>query len=113
MYIFNKHSQKSRELMRHFVTPKMVKKFAPVVIKEHKKRRFGWASDQVAKERANGNLCVLVSAGPDYLVPKMVRDIKFDAVITSQMDTKRPWKYKFMCWGPNKVVALNGPKNKK
>lgn len=107
MYYINKYSRVSRELMRLFVTQKMVKKFAPIVIKEHKLRRFGWAAERVASERAAGNICILISAGPDYLVPVLVRDMKFDVVITSQMYKTRPWKYKFMCWGPNKVVALD------
>ena len=107
VYIINHHSKWSREVMRRFVTPKMIQKFAPAVIREHMARRFGWAADQVAAEHAAGNICVLVSAGPDYLVPALVRDMKFDAVITSKMEPKRPWKYKFMCWGPNKVVALD------
>ena len=107
IYMCNKHSVIGRELMRRFVTPDMVKKFAPVVVAEHRARRFGWAAAQVAHEHAAGNKCVLISAGPDYLVPKLVRDMKFDVVITSQMEKSRPWKYKFMCWGPNKVVALD------
>ena len=107
IYMFNKHSIFSRESMRRFLTPKMVKKFAPIVVREHKRNRFGWAAEMVAKERAAGNICVLVSAGSDYLVPKLVRDMKFDAVITSKMNKSRPWKYDFMCWGPNKVVALD------
>lgn len=107
VYMLNRHSRWSREKMRRFVTPRMVKKFAPAVIREHKMRRFGWAAERVAAERAAGNVCVLVSAGPDYLVPDLVRDMKFDAVITSEMEKSRPWKYKFMCWGENKVVALD------
>ncbi len=107
MYYFNKHSRISRELMRCFLTKQMVKKFAPIVIKQHKLRRFGWAAEMVAHERASGNICLLISAGPDYLVPELVRDMKFDAVITSKMDKAHPWRYKFMCWGPDKVTALN------
>lgn len=107
VYVLNHHSKWSREKMRRFLTPKMIKKFAPQVIREHKLRRFGWAAEQVASEHDAGNICVLISAGPDYIVPDLVRDMKFDAVITSKMDKKTPWKYKFMCWGPNKVVALD------
>ena len=33
--------------------------------------------------------------------------MKFDAVLCSQMDPAKPWKYKFLCWGPNKVVAAD------
>ncbi len=50
---------------------------------------------------------MLFRSSADYLVPQLVRDIKFDAVLTSQMDAARPWKYKFLCWGQNKVVALD------
>ena len=106
-YMINHHSMWARQVMRRFVTPEMVKKFAPEVIREHKERRFGWARAQVAAEHAAGNICILISAGPDYTVPKLVADMDFDVVITSEMEKSRPWKYKFMCWGENKVVALD------
>ncbi|MBD5400275.1 HAD-IB family phosphatase [bacterium] len=96
-----------RETMRRFMTPNMVKKFAPGFIRQHKMERFGWAKDQVAAERAAGRTVVLISASPDYLLPALVRDIKFDAVICSRMDKDKPWKYDFLCWGPNKVYALD------
>ena len=96
-----------RQNIRRFLTPEMVKKFAPGVIKQHRRERFGWSKEQVAAERAAGRMVVLVSASPDYLVPALVRDMKFDAVMCSQMDAARPWKYKFLCWGPNKVCALD------
>ena len=111
-HLLNRHSIWARQIMRCFVTPKMVKKFAPVVIQEHKMRRFGWAKSQVSKEHDAGNVCVLISAGPDYLVPGLVADMGFDVILTSHMMTQKPWKYKFMCWGPNKVVALNKWANK-
>ena len=107
VYMFNRKSIWGRQVARRFMTPKMVKKFTPLVIQEHKTKRFGWAKAQVAKEHDTGNICILISAGPDYLVPKLVADMKFDAVITSKMEKTHPWKYKFMCWGENKVVALN------
>lgn len=106
VYMFNRHSQFARETLRCFVTPKMVKKFAPHVIDEHLTKRFGWAAERVAQEKDAGNICILISAGPDYLVPELVRDMGFDVILTSKMDSRHPWKYKFMCWGPNKVVAL-------
>ena len=106
-YYINKRSEFSRELMRRFVTQKMVHDFAPIVIKNHMNNRFGWSAEMVAKEKAAGNICILISAGPDYLVPDLVRDMEFDVILTSKMEIKRPWKYKFMCWGPNKVVALD------
>ncbi len=103
----NPHGIWWRETMRRFLTPAMVKKFAPGFIKAHKRNRFGWAADQVAAERAAGRRVILVSASPDYLIPGLVRDMKFDAVLCSQMDPAKPWKYKFLCWGPNKVVAAD------
>ncbi len=96
-----------RENMRRFLTESMVKKFAPGFIKQHRRERFGWAKDQVIAERNAGRRVVLISASPDYLLPALVRDIKFDAVICSQMDKRRPWKYKFLCWGANKVYAMD------
>ena len=38
---------------------------------------------------------------------KLVRDMKFDAVITSQMNKEKPWKYERICWGVKKVYALD------
>lgn len=96
-----------RQTRRLYLTNNMISKFAPIVIKNHKKNRFGWAKSQVAKEKAKGNVVILISASPDFLIKKLVSDIKFDAVIASEMDTKIPWKYKFVCWGKNKVVALD------
>lgn len=106
-YFFNRHSQWSRQIMRCFLTPDMVRKLVPGFVSEHKRRRFGWAAAQVAKEKSAGNTVILISASSDYLIQKLVSDMKFDVIITSQMDKSRPWKYKFMCWGPNKVVALD------
>ena len=105
--LFNHKSAWWRENVRVFITPKMVNQFSADVIKLHRQNRFGWAKDQVAKEHKSGNKVVLVSAGPDYLIPHLVSDMKFDAVITSQMDKNKPYKYNFFCWGNNKVIALD------
>lgn len=96
-----------RENIRRFQTPEMIAKFAPAFIKKHKMERFGWSKEQVAAERAAGRTVVLISAAPDYLLEPLTRDIKFDAVMSSRMDKARPWRYKFLCWGKNKVIALD------
>lgn len=96
-----------RETVRNFITPEMVRDFTPAVIKLHKKNRFGWVKEMVDKEHAKGNKVVLISASPDYLVPFLVGDMKFDAVLCSKMDKEKPYKYKFLCWGKNKVIALD------
>lgn len=96
-----------RENIRRFITPDMVRRFAPEFIKRHRRERFGWARERVAAERAAGRTVVLVSAAPDYLVRSLVRDMKFDVVLCSVMDAARPWKYKYLCWGANKVYALD------
>ena len=96
-----------RQNMRRFINSDLVNRFSDDFIKQHKRERFGWASDKVADERARGNMVVLVSASPDYLIPKLVCDMKFDAVICSKMDSAQPWKYKTFCWGKNKVVAMD------
>ena len=96
-----------RETIRNFITPKMVHDFSNEVIKSHKRNRFGWAKEQVAKEKSAGNKVVLISASPDYLIPKLVADMKFDAVFCSQMHAEKPYKYKFLCWGKNKVITLD------
>lgn len=96
-----------RENIRRFLTPQMVKKFAPDFIRQHKRERFGWAREQVNAERNAGRMVVLASASPNYLLRPLVRDIKFDAVLCSEMDAEKPWKYKYLCWGTNKVYALD------
>ena len=96
-----------REFSRRFITTNMVHRFAPEFIKMHKRNRFGWAADKVASERAAGNKVVLISASPDYLIHGLVADMKFDAVICSKMYTKKPWKYRFLCHGKNKVYAMD------
>ncbi len=96
-----------RQTIRNFITPNMVHKFAKDCIKQHKKNRFGWAAEQVAKEHDTGNKVILISASPDYLVPELVKDMKFDAVFCSKMNKDKPYKYEFLCWGKNKVLALD------
>lgn len=96
-----------RETIRNFITPKMVRDFTGNFVKLHKKNRFGWAKEMVEKERSKGNKVILISASPDYLIPRLVSDLKFDAVLCSEMDKEKPYKYKFMCWGNNKVIALD------
>ena len=96
-----------RENIRRFMTSEMVAKYGRDFVKQHRKRRFDWAASLVAAERAKGNKVVLISAGPDYLVPHLVRDMKFDAVICSVMSKQNPWRYRFLCWGRNKVHALD------
>ncbi len=96
-----------RQTMRCFLTADMVQRFAPAFIKQHKRERFGWARDQVAKERAAGRSVLLISASADYMIPHLVRDMKFDAVLCSRMDDRKPWKYEFLCWGKNKVIAMD------
>lgn len=96
-----------RENMRLFVTPEMINKFADGFIQEHRQNRFKWAAKCVANERAKGNKVVLITASPDYLIPGLVKDMKFDAVMYSTMVPGKPWKYTFSCCGPNKVVALD------
>lgn len=104
---FNPYGLWWRQTIRCFMTPKMVEKFADKCIKQHRKRRFPGAKALVDRERKRGNKVVLVSAGPDFLIPELVSDIKFDAVICSQMRADKPYKYKFLCWGRNKVIALD------
>lgn len=96
-----------RENIRRFMTPKMVKKFAPGFIKLHKRERFGWAKERVQAEKDAGRKVLMISASPDYLLRNLVRDMKFDAVFCSEMNKKKPWKYEFLCWGKNKVYKMD------
>ena len=105
--IFNPDGVWWRENIRRFVSPKLIKKFAPGFIKEHRRERFGWARERVQAERDAGNKVIMVSASPDYLLPQLVRDMKFDAVFCSKTNKKKPWKYEFLCWGKNKVLIMD------
>lgn len=96
-----------RQTIRRFLTPDMVRRFAPGFIKQHRRERFGWSRDQVDAERTNGRMTLLITASPDYLIPQLVRDMKFDAVLCSRMDAQKPWRYEFLCWGKNKVIAMD------
>lgn len=107
VHIFNQWGIWWRENMRRCITSDMVNKYANDFVKEHRKKRFKWAKKCVATERARGAKVLLITASPDYLIPELVNDMNFDAVIFSKMDAQKPWKYKFLCCGPNKVVALD------
>jgi len=105
--IFNPDGIWWRENIRRFVSPKLIKRFANDFIKLHKRERFGWARERVMAERDAGRRVIMVSASPDYLLPALVRDMKFDAVFCSKTNKKKPWKYEFLCWGKNKVIAMD------
>ncbi len=97
-----------RQLFRRFINQKLINKLRPGFIAQHRKRRFDWARAQVADEHYSKNVrVVLISAGMDYLIPELVRDMKFDAVITSRTNPQKPWQFEFFCYGQNKVVALD------
>ena len=105
--LFNPDGVWWRENIRRFVSPKMIKRFAPEFIKQHRRERFGWARERVMAERDAGRRVIMLSASPDYLLPALVRDMKFDAVFCSKTDKKKPWKYEFLCWGKNKVIVMD------
>lgn len=96
-----------RECMRRFMTKKMVKKFAPEFIKQHKRNRFGWAKERVQSERDAGRIVIMVSASPDFLLRPLVRDMNFDMVFCSETQKDKPWKYDFLCFGANKVRKMD------
>ena len=96
-----------RQIGRRFINAKMVKRLAPGFIAQHKLNRFGWAAERVAAERAAGNIVILISASPNYLLRPLVADMDFDDVICSEMYADKPWKYHFLCYNKNKVVAFN------
>jgi phosphoserine phosphatase len=95
-----------REMIRMFYTTALVKRLLPGFIKEFRQNRFGWAADQVAKEKADGNVVILSSAGLEYLIMPLAHDMGFDYIITSNTETARPWKILFFNYGENKVKSL-------
>ena len=96
-----------REMMRSFVNKDTVKRFKKDFIELYKKERFSWVQSKIKEEKKKGNVVILISAGPDFLIKELVKGIDFDDIITSISDKKRPWKYKFFCFANNKVVAFN------
>lgn len=95
-----------REMTRRFISRKLIKKFAPAYLKKYRKNIFAWSRARVADERAAGNIVVLTSAGPDYLILPLVRDFGFDYIITSETESARPYKYIFFNHDSRKVLAL-------
>ena len=95
-----------RQIMRRFVTKTMVKKFSSDFIAQHRKNRFDWVQECLAREHDAGNIVIMVSASVDYLLYPLVSDLDFDVVFCSQTDKKRPWKYTFLCYGANKVKRV-------
>lgn len=95
-----------REIMRCYLSEKMVQRLSPDFIKQHKKLRFAWSKPTVAAARAKDVMVILISAGPDYLIPHLVKDMGFDVILTTDTQKHKPWKLNFLCWGDNKVLAL-------
>ena len=105
--LFNHAGVWWRQNIRRFITPVFLRRHLPVFAGLHRQNRFGWAAERVAAERAAGNKVLLITASPDYLIDKLVDDMGFDAVLCSRVCKDKPWKYEFLCWGKNKVVALD------
>ena len=106
--LFNPNGIWWRQKIRSFLTPQLIKKLKPGFIKLHKQNRFGWARQQVANEKSvQRRKVILITAGMDYMVPELVDDMKFDAILTSKMNPERPWEFEFFCYGANKVLAMD------
>ncbi|MDR0319801.1 MAG: haloacid dehalogenase-like hydrolase [Rickettsiales bacterium] len=105
--LLNPNGKWCREAMRRYLTPGMARKYAAGFIKEHRRNRFGWAAEKIAEEKARGATVVCISASPDFLLPPLVADLGFDAVISSVMDKAKPWRYDKPCWGEWKVDRLD------
>jgi len=93
--------------MYGYISKKLIARIKDGFVKEHSLRRFGWAAEQVSAERKAGNYVVLISAGFDWLIKSLVKDMEFDLVLASVTDKKRPGKVKFPCFKTNKVIALD------
>jgi HAD superfamily phosphoserine phosphatase-like hydrolase len=98
-----------REISRLWLNRKLLIRLRAQFLREHRLKIFGWAADKIAEEKSNGNIIVLISASPDYLLRKLMKDIgwHFDIFLCSKMDDEKPWKYKFLCYGKNKLRRLN------
>jgi phosphoserine phosphatase len=106
---FNKSGMFWRELCRMWACKKLVSRMRAPFLREHGSRVFGWAGEQIAAEKKRGYSVALISASPDFLLREFVKNAgwRFDIFLCSKMDAARPWKYKFLCYGENKLTALN------
>jgi hypothetical protein len=95
-----------RELLFSFLTANMVRKYTGDFVKQHRPNQFGWAADQIAKEKAAGNFVIITSAGSDYLILPLVSNLGADLIICSVTNKKHPWKFDFFNYGVNKVMAV-------
>jgi phosphoserine phosphatase len=104
--IFTSNAVWWRELSRLYLSKKLLDRLKPGFVKYHLTNRFGWAAEQVEKEKSTGAIVVLSSASPDYFVTPLVKDMGFDVVLSTITDIKNPWRIKFLNYNKNKVMAL-------
>ncbi|MCL2339067.1 MAG: haloacid dehalogenase-like hydrolase [Proteobacteria bacterium] len=97
-----------REMLHCYETPELMRRLSPGFIAEHRRKRFAWAADQVARERAAGSVVVMISAGLNEFLTPLIEDMGFDYILCTRMIESHPWKFRFFCYRENKVDALNG-----
>jgi phosphoserine phosphatase len=97
-----------RGVARRWLDKKLLLRLRDPFLAERKLKIFGWAGDRIAEERAFGNMVVLASASPDYLLKKLVglAGWRLDMFLCSKTDGEKPWKYDFLCYGKNKLKRL-------
>jgi HAD superfamily phosphoserine phosphatase-like hydrolase len=102
----NKRGVFWREISRLYISNRFLKKNKSKFIKNHSQNRFGWAKETVLAEKQKKNYVVCISASPDIFINELVKDMNFDMVLSSEMNKKKPYKIKFLCYAENKVVKL-------
>lgn len=96
-----------RQIIRKYLTREIVEQYATEFIRYHKKNRFGWSAKKIAEEKALGAKVICISASPNYLIPGLVQDLDFDAVLCTETDYAKPWKIISPCHGKYKIDRLN------
>lgn len=73
---------------------------------------YAEAMDLIEQHRAEGRLVVLISASPEEIVVPLGRHLGVDGVVATRADVDDDGRYTgttdFYCYGPNKVVAMQG-----
>jgi HAD superfamily phosphoserine phosphatase-like hydrolase len=105
----NKNGVFWREVSRRWLNKKLMRRLRAPFLRGHRLKIFGWAAERIAVEKSKGNITILISASPNYLLRKLIKVAgwHFDIFLCSRMDGEKPWKYDFLCYGKNKLKRLN------
>ena len=73
---------------------------------------YAEAMDLIEQHRDEGRLVVIISASPEEIVVPLGLHLGVDGIVATRADVDREGRYTgttdFYCYGPNKVVAMEG-----